>query len=204
MLTFKRVLLAFGVILAALLAVGFLLPRQIHVERTAMIDAPAQVVFANVNDLRRWEAWTPWDKRRDPTIEVTYSDPAIGKGAWFEWMSEKFGNGRLEIIESEPDSSIDMHLALVGDSREPAKCRFLFEPGDGKTRVTWYLDTDMGVWPPGRYLGLFVDKMLGGDYEQGLATLKLVCEAEYRKSKDVMPSAAVDAERAADATRANP
>jgi hypothetical protein len=178
---FKRTLLAFSVILALLLAIGFLLPRQVHVERSKLIDAPAGIVFANVNDLRRWEAWTPWGKDRDPSIQMTYSNATTGKDAWFEWTSKEFGNGKLEIVRSEPPKSIDMQLSLMGNTSEPAKCGFIFEPVDGKTRVTWHLDTDMGVWPTGRYVGLFMDKMLGGDYERGLTQLKSVCETEHRK-----------------------
>lgn len=177
----KRILLAFGAILVVLLAVGFLLPRQVHVERSATIDAPPGVVFANVDDLRRWEAWTPWGKDRDPTVAMTYSEPTAGKGAWFAWTSEDLGSGKLEIVDSRAPESIDMRLSFADDPGEPAKCGFTFAADSGgKTNVTWHFDADMGAWPPGRYFGLFMDKLLGGDYEQGLANLKRIAEAQAK------------------------
>lgn len=173
----KRILLAFVAIVVILLAVGFLLPRQVRVERSATIDAPAGVVFANVDDLRRWEAWTPWGKDRDPTVEMSYSDSTAGKGAWFTWTSKKLGSGKLEIVDSQPPKAIDMRLAM-DDAGEPAKCGFAFAESEGKTNVTWHFDADMGVWPPGRYFGLCMDWLLGGDYEKGLSNLKRVAEAQ--------------------------
>lgn len=174
----NRVLVGFVVIVVAVLSVGFVLPRQVHVERSATIDAPADVVFPLVNDLRQWERWTPWGKDRDPTVELSYSDPAAGKGAWYTWTSKEFGAGKLEIVDSQPNESIDMVL-VFDDHGEPAQCGFAFDSADGKTRVTWHFDADMGVWPPGRYLGLFMDRLLGGDYEKGLARLKDIAEQNY-------------------------
>ncbi len=172
----KRVLIGFVGLLVVLLCIGFLLPREVNVERSATIDAPADSVFVLVNDLHQWEHWTPWGKDRDPTIEVTYGGPAAGKGAWYSWKSEELGAGKLEIVESHPGKSIEMLLSFEGDDGGPAKCGFTFEPVDGKTNVKWWFDADMGVWPPGRYFGLLIDRMLGADYEKGLANLKSVAE----------------------------
>ncbi|MEX2187311.1 MAG: SRPBCC family protein [Pirellulales bacterium] len=182
MLILKRVLVGFVVILVALLCVGFLLPRQVHVERSATIDAPVAAVFAEVNDLRQWERWTPWSKDLDPTVELTYGDPTAGKGAWYTWTSKKFGAGKLEIVDSQPGKSIEMLLMFEGSAGGPAKCGFTFVPSDGKTNVTWYFDADMGVWPPGRYFGLFMDRLLGADFEKGLAKLKTISEQEAKKT----------------------
>jgi hypothetical protein len=183
MRTAKRVLVAFAAILAVLLAVGFLLPRTMHVERSTVIDAPAEVVFAEVNDLRRWETWTPWGKDRDPSVELKYSESAVGKGAWFTWTSEELGSGKLEISDAVVAKSIAMRLHFDGGMSGPANCGFKFEPtsfkGDARrVTVIWYCDADMGVWPPGRYFGLFMDKILGSDYERGLANLKQVAERQ--------------------------
>jgi hypothetical protein len=183
MLILKRIVIAFVVLVVVLLGIGFLLPRDVHVERSATIDAPPEVVFAHVNDLRQWEAWTPWSKDRDATLELEYGDPAAGKGAWYSWTAKELGSGKLEITDSQPPKSLDMLLHIEGGMGGPAECGFKFEPADGKTNVTWHFDADMGVWPPGRYVGLFMDKLLGGDYETGLAKLKKVTEKQAGTAK---------------------
>lgn len=181
MLIVKRVVVGFVVIVVALLCIGFLLPRDVHVERSAAIDAPVDVVFPLVNDLRQWQRWTPWGKDRDPTVEVTYGEPTAGKGAWYTWTSEEFGDGKLEIVDSQPGKSVAMRLSLMGEDGQPAECGFRFDGVDNKTHVTWYFDGDMGVWPPGRYFGLFMDRLLGADFENGLARLSTVAEEESEK-----------------------
>lgn len=175
----KRVVVSFVVILVVLLGVGFFLPREVHVERKVTIDAPAEVVFGLTNDLHQFEKWTPWGKDRDPTIELEYGGAPAGKGAWYTWESQKLGAGKLEIVDSQPPAAVDMLLTIREDGGAPADVAFKLEAIDGaKTNVTWSLDTDMGQWPPGRYFGLFMDKMLGGDFEKGLANLKAVAEQE--------------------------
>jgi hypothetical protein len=181
MLALKRVLVGFVAFVAVLLGIGLLLPREVRVERSTTIDAPVGVVFPLVNDLRAWERWTPWGKDRDSSIELTYGDRPSGKGAWFAWTSEDLGAGKLEIVDSRPNQSIDMLLSLTDDASEPADCGFTFDAVGGKTKVTWHFDADMGVWPPGRYFGLFMDRLLGRDYENGLAKLKTVAERDAKE-----------------------
>jgi hypothetical protein len=172
----KRVAFAFLAILAVLLAVGFFLPRKVRVERSTAIAAPADVVFAHVNELHRWEAWTPWGTDRDPTVKLTYGGPTAGPGAYFTWASEQLGAGKLEIVGNQPPRAINLRLSFDDDMREPADVAFVFAPDGDRTNVTWSFDADTGNWPPGRYFGLFMDRFIGGDYERGLARLKAVVE----------------------------
>ncbi len=180
MRTFKRVLLAFVVIFLLLLGIGFLLPREVHVERSTTIAAPAEVVFALTNDLHENEKWTPWGKDRDPTIQLVHGGAPKGKGAWYTWESEQLGAGRLEIVDSQPPTLIEMQLAIRENGGEPAQVVLKLTPIENNTQtiVTWSRDMDMGFLPPGRYFGLFMDKVLSGDFEQGLANLKRVAESQ--------------------------
>jgi len=185
MRTLKRVLISFVVILAVLFGIGFLLPREVHVERQTKIDAPAEVVFGLTNDLHQFEKWTPWGKDRDPTIVLVYGGAPSGKGAWYTWESQKLGAGKLEVVESRSPTSVDMLLTSRNVGGAPADVAFKFEPGEGnaKTNVTWSFDADMGEWPLRRYVGLFMDKLIGGDFEKGLANLKAVAEKESVTAK---------------------
>jgi hypothetical protein len=181
----KRVVISFVVILIVLLGIGFLLPREVHVERTTTIDAPAEVVFGLTNDLHQYEKWTPWGKDRDPTIVLEYGGAPAGKGAWYTWESEKLGAGKLEIVDSESSKSVLMLLTSREVGGTAANVAFNLEPIDSdlSTKVTWAFDADMGDWPLKRYVGLFMDKMLGGDFEKGLANMKAVAEQESTSAK---------------------
>lgn len=154
---------------------GFLLPREIHVERSVGISAPAAEVFPHVNSLKAGAEWSPW-LDRDPNVALTYTGPDAGVGAKLEWASEhpQVGNGSQEIVVSETDKAVE--TALDFGEMGLAKAAFLLEENAGVTTVTWSLDSDMGAGPVGRWMGLMMDSWVGGDYETGLANLKSLVE----------------------------
>src|SRR6476619_7472628 len=112
----RKVLVGLGILvgLAGVLAVVVALqPSHFRVERTATISAPAGVVFAQVNDLQKWEAWSPWAKL-DPAVKNTFEGPSAGKGAVFAWDgNDKVGAGRMTITESRPNELIRLELVFV-------------------------------------------------------------------------------------------
>ena len=169
--------LAGAVLLLALVfvAVGLLLPRAVSVERSIVIDAPPSEVFPYVNSLKAGADWSPW-LGRDPEVALTYSGPDDGVGATLEWASDhpQVGNGRQEIVASEPDARVE--TALDFGDMGAATAQFLLVPENGRTTVTWTLDTDMGGNPVGRWMGLMMDRWVGGDYETGLSNLKNLVE----------------------------
>ena len=89
---------------------AFFLPREVRVTRTAIIKATPAAVFAELESLKRWEAWGPWFQR-DPFLEKVYSGPEYGEGAMLAWTSKKEGEGRLKIISSRPPGSRDVQSA---------------------------------------------------------------------------------------------
>ncbi len=171
------------VLIVALIGVAFVLPPSAHVERSVTIDRPASEIYAVLNSYHRFIDWSPW-AAKDPSAHYTQSGPAAGVGAKQSWIGDPktVGSGSQEIIESKANESVTTALDF-GDMGQ-AKARFLLTPAGQGTKVTWSLDTSapLGldakiIWNTiGRYMGLFMDRMVGPDYEAGLAKLKTLVE----------------------------
>ncbi|MEM1281720.1 MAG: SRPBCC family protein [Cyanobacteria bacterium P01_H01_bin.152] len=167
-------------LLMTLFALGFVLPSTVHVERDTLINAPPAAVFPWVSDFTRWEAWSPW-ATKDP--EAMMQIAGSGLGQTMRWQSEnpEVGSGSQTIVERLEGSLLKTHLEF-GD-RGRADATFKLQPQDGKTLITWSLDTDMrdGVptlqQPISTYVGFFMDAMIGKDYEAGLQHLQAIVEA---------------------------
>lgn len=166
-------------LLALLLLIGltFLLPAQVHVERSQFIAAPADKIFDKVNNLEKWPTWMPWAKF-DPNTQYEFFNGGSGKGAYYTWKSDhkKVGNGKLTILETEMNKQIQTQLDF-GNQPNPGYGAWFFEEKEGGTNVTWSMDANMGNNPMGRIFGLFFDKMLGPSFEEGLNNIKNQVEA---------------------------
>lgn len=147
------------------------------VERTQYIAAPPDAVREHIIDLHRWEAWSPWEDV-DPDLRKTYGGAESGVGAWYEWQgNRKAGTGRMEIIGVD-DSTIRLDLQFLKPFKAHSNTTFDLHPdGDGDgTIITWALvGPNTGMT---KVMGLFtsMDKMVGPDFERGLARLKDVAE----------------------------
>ena len=163
------------VLVLALVAGAYLLPREVHVERSVTINAGPEAVFPHVNSLSATQNWSPW-LDRDPDVVVNYEGPVSGVGAKMNWQSDEpnVGNGAQEIVASIENERVE--TALDFGEMGVAKAEFILVPQGDATVVTWSLDTDMGNNPVGRYMGLMMDKWVGGDYEVGLTKLKNLVE----------------------------
>jgi Polyketide cyclase / dehydrase and lipid transport len=174
MTSLKRVLAGIMAVVVLLVVVGLVLPRQVHVERSIVINAPQAQLFDALNGFKRFNEFSPW-AALDPQTQYSYSGPESGVGARMNWIStnEDVGSGTNEIVESTPSELIRTRLDFGG---QLAEATFRFEPADGGTRVTWGFDCDTGNNPIMRYVGLMLDDWIGADYEKGLAKLKEVME----------------------------
>ncbi len=155
---------------------GLLLPDKTHVERSAVIQRPPAQVFAMLDSFKRFNEWSPW-YALEPDAKYRYSGPESGVGAGMAWEGKQVGRGSQRIAESVPHSRIA--VALDFDGSQATATYTLAAEGDG-TRLTWALDSDHGYNLMGRWVGLLMEKMVGKDYEQGLARLKQVMENEPR------------------------
>ena len=176
----KKILLGIVIIVVVLVAVIAILaalqPTHYRIERSATINAPASVVFAQVNDFHKWEAWSPWAKI-DPTMKQAYEGTQSGTGAIYTWAgNNQVGEGRMTITESHPSDLIKIKLEFIKPWSATNATDFAFKPQGNQTAVTWTMDGDNNFM--GKAFGLFMnmDKMVGGDFEKGLAQMKSVAE----------------------------
>ncbi len=176
MVIIKRILIGIVALLVLFFVVGFLLPRDVRVERSVEIDASPQAVFTMVNDFQQFNRWQPW-AQIDPSTRYVYEGPATGAGSRMTWYSDhpQVGDGMQEITLSEPYSRVRM--ALDFGTGGLANADYLIDAvGADGSILTWTLETDMGGNPVARYVGLMMDGMVGPAYEQGLANLKEILE----------------------------
>ena len=195
MVIIKRILIGIVALLVLFFVVGFLLPREVYVERSVKIDASPQQVFAMVNDFRQFNRWQPWHQI-DPTTRYVFEGPATGAGARMNWYSDhpEVGDGMQEILLSEPYSRV--RAALDFGTGGLAHADYLVDATDGGSILTWTLESDMGGNPLGRYVGLMMDGMIGPAYEQGLGKLKEILESEPEPEPLEAPAEPQDAEQA--------
>lgn len=157
------------------LAGGMLLPDHVEVERSIDVDRPPAQVHALVNDLSRFNEWSPW-AARDPQASYRFEGPAAGIGARMHWQGNaEVGVGSLSILESEAPGSVLTAVAFEGFD-EPALARFDIAARDGGSTVSWRFRSDLRG-PTMRWLGLFIGRGVGADYERGLASLKALLES---------------------------
>ena len=161
--------------LVLLLAViGLLLPRQYRVERSAVIRAKPEVVFAQVADLRAWKNWGVWFER-DPQMQISYSEDTTAVGGWSEWKSKSQGNGKATLTRLAPFAAAEYRLQFEGMGFASTGS-FTLIPRDDGVRIVWVDAGDLGLNPISRWFGLFLDGMIGPDFAAGLAKLRAVCE----------------------------
>jgi hypothetical protein len=152
-----------------------------HLERSVVINAPAAVIFDQMNNIKNTNKWQPWGMK-DPNLKVSYEGPESGVGAKMNWQSEKMGNGSQWIIESVQDKHIKSGMQFA-DFDGTYSSEFNLEPVEGGTKVTWTYEGDvagagMASAAMGKIMGIFIDSMLGGDYEKGLSNLKTLAESQ--------------------------
>lgn len=174
----KKLLLTITVIVVLLVIIAFFLPRHVAVERSLTMNAPAEVIFAQVNDYKNWEKWSPWHKK-DPNMKLFYDGPTAGAGASYRWESDhdQVGNGMQKITASVPNDSVVSEMYFM-ESKDPAYGIFRFAESDSGTRVTWMMRADMGNNPVGRWMGLMMESWVGSEFEKGLEDLKKIAESQ--------------------------
>jgi len=159
------------------IVVGFFLPDQVHVERSIDISARPKEVYGLVSNFRESNKWSPWYKL-DPEAQYVYEGPDAGVGAKMSWESEKpeVGAGSQEILEAQPHTWVKTVLDF--GEQGTAFATFEIEPVEAGSRVTWGLDSAFGYDILGRYFGLLFERLIGPDYELGLANLKSLAESQ--------------------------
>ena len=173
---FKTIAIVVVVLIAGILAYAATQPDKFRVQRSTSIKAPPEKIFALINDLHSWGSWSPWEKK-DPAMKRTFSGAASGKGAAYAWEgNSNVGEGRMEIVDASPPSKVTIKLDFVKPMEGHSTAEFALEPKGDSTNVTW------AMYGPNSYLAkvihifMSMDKMIGDDFEAGLANLKSVAE----------------------------
>jgi uncharacterized protein YndB with AHSA1/START domain len=164
------------VVIAAVLIFAATKPDTFRVERAAGIQAPPEKVFALINDFRRWDAWSPWEKK-DPGMKRTFGAATSGKGATYAWDGDKnVGQGSMEIAESVPHSRIAIKLDFVKPFEAHNTVEFTLRPRGGVTDLTWSMQGHTPYFAKVIHVFFDMDSMVGKDFEAGLASLKALAE----------------------------
>lgn len=171
-----KILLVLAVVIAVILLVAAFRPADFRVSRSALIAAPAPALFAAVNDFHRWGAWSPYEKV-DPAMQRTFDGPAAGVGAIYGWSGNRnIGSGKMTITESRPAELVRIRLEFFTPMAGLCEATFTFIPEKGQTRVSWDMTGKHHYGAKLVCLFMNMDKMVGGQFEQGLAALKAQAE----------------------------
>jgi hypothetical protein len=181
----KRIL-SVGVTVVAVLAAGFVAyvsaqPADFRISGSAMMAAPADEVFEQVNNFHNWNDWSPWAKL-DPAAKYAFAGPTYGEGAVFKWSgNDEVGEGKMTIRESRPGELVRIQLDFVRPMEDTSESEFTFREQNGQTFVTWTMNGEKkNLMCKAVCLFMDMDKMLGDQFEQGLASMKTIVEAKSK------------------------
>jgi len=164
-----------AVLLVALLIYAAMQPDTFRVQRATSIKAPPEKIFPLINNLHQFNIWNPYE-RKDPNIKGAYIGPASGKGAAYAWESKQVGTGSMEITETAAPSRVAMKLDFVKPLAAHNFVEFTLAPKGDTTEVIWAMNGSVPFMAKVMHIIFNMDKMVGGDFEAGLANLKSLAE----------------------------
>src|SRR4029453_10486622 len=151
-------------------------PDTFRIQRTVSLKAPPEKIFGPLNDFQNWGAWSPWETK-DPAMKRTYSGAPKGNGSVYEWDGDRnVGAGRMEITESSPPSKVALDLNMLKPFEARNVVEFTLEPQGDATRVTWAMNGRTPYIAKIVHVFIDMDRMVGKDFEAGLANLKTLAE----------------------------
>ena len=173
-LVFIAIVLA--LVIAAVLILAATKPDRFRIERTATLKAPADKIFPLIADFHQWLNWSPWEGR-DPQLKRTYSEAERGKGAVYAWDGNKnVGSGRMEILEAIASSKVVIKLDFLKPFEAHNTAEFTMLPQGGATNVIWVMHGPAPFMSKVMQVFMNMDRMIGKDFEIGLANLKTITE----------------------------
>lgn len=172
----QLVAIILGLVVLAILAIAVSKPSHFMLKRSADIAAAPETIFGLINDFRRWQDWSPWEKL-DPELKRTMSGAEAGEGAIYEWSgNKKVGQGRMEITDISAPTEIVIKLDFLKPFEAHNVAEFTIEPQGGGSRVTWSMHGPNPFMAKLMQVFMNFDKMVGKDFEKGLANLKAIAE----------------------------
>jgi len=172
----KKLLILLVLVVGVFAGVAANQPDQFKIERNIKIEAPAATVFAQVNDYRGWGAWSPWEKM-DPNMKTSLEGPIAGVGAILHWKgNSEVGEGTMTIAESKTNELVGLKLDFKEPMEATSTAQFTFTPQGAGTVVSWSMSGLKNFIQKAMGLVMNCDKMIGEQFERGLADLKTVSE----------------------------
>lgn len=201
MKTLKKALALIAGLIVLFFVLGYALPSKFTVSRSAQMKAPPERIYPYVATPKQWPEWSNWNPKLRPDMTFAYEGPEMGPGAAMRMTGEREGAGVLTIVNGNPKTGVQYQVKT--DSGFVINGTIAFQPTADGTKVVW---TDTGeLSNPGmRYFGLFMDKMLAPNFEQGLAALTKKVEAAPATSTTAPAPAPAPAAPAAEATKTAP
>ena len=187
----SKIAIAALVLVVALGAFIATRPDHFRIERNALVAAPPATVFALINDLHRFDTWNPFRSEPAPGVTRTFDGPHEGPGASFAYAGGEAGDGRMTIVESQPDARVVLKLEFFKPFEATNQATFTLTPERGGTRVSWAMEGENTLMGKAMSLIVNMDTMLGKEFERGLANLDVVARGGAPAS-----SASVQAEAA--------
>jgi hypothetical protein len=176
----KKILIAVAVLVLVFVIIVATRPSDFRIVRSTTIAAPASVVFPHVNDLHKWDAWSPWAKL-DPAMKQIHEGAAEGVGAVYSWAgNSEVGEGRMTITDSRTNELVRIKLEFIKPFAAVNTTEFTFKADGAQTTVTWNMTGENNFVSKAFCMFMNMDKMIGGDFEKGLAGLKTVVEVEKK------------------------
>jgi uncharacterized protein YndB with AHSA1/START domain len=165
-----------AIIIAAVLILAATKPDTFRIERTAVMNAPAEKIFPLIADFHQWLNWSPWEGR-DPALKRTYSGAERGNGAVYAWEGNKnVGSGRMEILEATTPSKVEIKLDFLKPFEAHNTAEFTMLPQGRATKVVWVMQGPAPFMSKLMQVFMSFDNMIGKDFEAGLAKLKTISE----------------------------
>ena len=147
-------------------------PDCFQVQRKTLINSPPDRIFTLLNDLKQWQHWSPWEKK-DLAMKKTFGAVTAGKDAVYEWDGDRnVGRGRMEITESIPPERLTIKLEFIKPFVAHNIVEFMLVPKGDYTEVVWDIHGPMPFMSKVMCLFISMDRMIGKDFEAGLASLK--------------------------------
>ncbi len=169
------ILIGLAVIIIGILIAASMKPSTVHYERSTVINSSPETILPHIADFHRWMTWSPWDKL-DPNMKREYTGAAQGEGAKYGWSGNgKAGEGTMEILAAS-NGGVKIDLRFVKPFKSDCITHFHFTPQGNATTVRWTMDGPNTFM--GKVFSMFMnmDKMIGKDFETGLAGLKAMAE----------------------------
>jgi uncharacterized protein YndB with AHSA1/START domain len=171
----KTILYILILAVIALLIYAATRPKNFRLERSTVIKAPPDKVFGLIQDFKQWTGWSPWENI-DADLKRTYSGTPSGVGTIYEWLGKKTGQGRMEITEAKPGQRVSLKLDFIKPFKAHNITDFDLTPQDGGTKVSWAMHGPLNLIQRVMHIFFNMEKMVGPDFEKGLANMKAVAE----------------------------